>query len=373
MTPFAALSPVSVTAQAEADLALAREMAGHFPVCAGELEIVPLGSGLINTTFAVAAGGGEFVLQRINPLVFPDPPRIMDNLARLQRAALDAGIDAPRLPRFYEAAPDQLQARDRHGHDWRLLERIPDAMPLPTVADSAQATGIGFLLGRFHRFGAALAVDDYHVTLPQSHDTASHRAALDTALDAGWGGADARVAALIDQIHARDPVMGCLREALETGRLRKTVIHGDPKRDNVLFDRAQREALCLIDLDTVQPGLILHDIGDCLRSCCNRVGESATAAQVRFDAELAEALLRGYAEAAPGLLGAPECELLFDAIRLIPLELGMRFLADHLRGDRYFRVSFRGENLNKAEAQLALVADIERQETRLRALSGALA
>ncbi len=366
----------------EADLALARLMAGQFPVCQQVRQLRPLGSGLINTTFAVEAGGGRFVLQRINAAVFPDPPLIMDNLLRLQRAAADAGSGAPRLPRLFQAAPDVLFARDPQGGYWRLLERIADAMPLGEVTETTQAAGIGRLLGQFHRFGASLAVTDYHVTLPQSHDTVAHRAALDAALDPASDRSlatavntelDAAVLMVVDQVRARDPIIGCLQDAVAAGLLKKTVIHGDPKRDNVLFDCAARRALCLIDLDTVQPGLILHDIGDCLRSCCNRAGEGGLPEQVRFDVRLAEALLGGYAEAAPSLLGAPEVERLFDAIRLIPLELGIRFLVDHLRGDRYFRVAYRGENLAKAKAQLALVADIERQESCLRKLAGNLA
>jgi Ser/Thr protein kinase RdoA (MazF antagonist) len=153
---------------------------------------------------------------------------------------------------------------------------------------------------------------------------------------------------------------------LARGDTRVRVIHGDPKVDNLLFDAAGERALCLIDLDTVQPGLLHHDIGDCLRSCCNRGGE-AGATTARFDLALCEALLAGYAAATAGLLGAAEIDLIAPAIRLIPLELGIRFLTDHLQGDRYFRVRHRGENLTKAHRQLALVADIERQAAAIEA------
>lgn len=366
-----------------ADLALAWEMARQFPASEQVLEVQPLGDGLINTTFAVAACGGQFVLQRINSAVFADPPLIMDNISRLQAAAAQEGPTAPRLPRLFEAACGALTACDQHGSHWRLLERVADAMTLPAVTESLQAAEIGRLLGQFHGFGARLAMSDFHVTLPGSHETLRFRASLDAALSdaarqqAGDGREvsdreKAEVSALVDQVRARDHSLTCLRDALAAGVIRKTLIHGDPKRDNVLFDRVGRQALCLIDLDTVQPGLILHDIGDCLRSCCNRFGESGAPLQVRFDAGLAEALLGGYTRAAPGLLGASEVDLLFDALRLIPLELGIRFLIDHLRGDRYFRVRYRGENLRKAQAQLALVADIERQEAGLRRLASSL-
>ena len=362
------------------DLRLAQAMAGHFPVCGAVQAVQPLGSGLINTTFAVQAQAGHFVLQRINAAVFANPPLIMDNLTRLQQAIATAGADAeaPRLPKFFAAATGELLARDAQGGYWRLLERIEQGAPLTEVKAPAQAHAIGRLLGRFHRFGARLPVADYHVTLPQSHDTLGYRAALDETVktlsaSAGSGAEDspaldAQAVAALEQVHAHDRILHSLQEARAAGLIEKTLVHGDPKRDNVLFDRHSGQALCLIDLDTVQPGFILYDIGDCLRSCCNRAGERAMPEQVHFDAQLAEALLGGYTEAAPDLLSAVERELLFDAMRLIPLELAMRFLTDHLRGDQYFRVRFRGENLHKAIAQLALVADIERQEQRLRGL-----
>jgi Ser/Thr protein kinase RdoA (MazF antagonist) len=142
------------------------------------------------------------------------------------------------------------------------------------------------------------------------------------------------------------------------------VTHGDPKLDNLLFAADADRALCLIDLDTVQPGLVHHDIGDCLRSCCNRRGESADGA-VRFDLDTCGAILGGYADAAAGLLSADEIPLLYAAIRLLPLELGIRFLTDHLQGDRWFRVREHGQNLAKARVQLALVADIEARQAAI--------
>jgi Ser/Thr protein kinase RdoA (MazF antagonist) len=362
--------PVGEPALVEPEvLGRARAMAARFPPCAPVHHIAPLGRGLINATFAVECARGQFVLQRINGAVFPDPRLIMENLMRLQQAAAQAGQAAPRLPRFHATDEGLSWVQDGDGAYWRLLERVPAALTLPRVADTGQAQAIGALLGQFHRFGASLAIADFHVTLPRSHDTLGYRAALDEAIaQAPREVLDAQVDALLGQVRARDALLPCLVDALKAGALRKTLIHGDPKRDNVLFDLTGRRALCLIDLDTVQPGLILHDLGDCLRSCCNRAGERALPQDVSFDAGLAEALLAGYSRTAPDLLCATELELLFEAMRLIPLELGIRFLVDHLRGDCYFRVSYRGENLRKAAAQLALVADIERQESRLRRL-----
>ena len=170
---------------------------------------------------------------------------------------------------------------------------------------------------------------------------------------------------------ARQGTAGVLEEARQTGQIPERVIHGDPKLDNFLFDRSGRQALALIDLDTVQPGLVHYDIGDCLRSCCNRRGETADGdAGPSFDLALCRDLLGAYGEQVGDLLLPAEVELLYDAIRLIPFELGLRFLTDHLEGDRWFRVSQPGENLGKARTQFALAADIERNEAAIRAIIG---
>ena len=158
-----------------------------------------------------------------------------------------------------------------------------------------------------------------------------------------------------------------LEDARAQGLIDERVIHGDPKLDNILFDASGRRALALIDLDTVQPGLIQQDLGDCLRSCCNRSGESPQdQGRPDFDLGLCAAILDAYGEETRGLLGPGDIEVLYDSIRLLPFELALRFLTDHLEGDRYFRVTHPGQNLEKARTQLDLVADIESKEPAIR-------
>jgi Ser/Thr protein kinase RdoA (MazF antagonist) len=324
---------------------------------AAPLAVTPLGEGLINHSYRVDAPGSAYVLQRINGAVFPQPERIMENLSALAAAALalpDSGVRLPTLA----TAGDLAYVRDTDGHVWRLMECIEPSRTLKRVDSAGQAREVGRVLGRFHRLGAELDPASLAVTLPGFHHTPSYLAALQAA--AAKALPESEVATALAFIDERRALASVLDDALARGSTRARLIHGDPKVDNLLFDADGRKALCLIDLDTVQPGLLHHDIGDCLRSCCNRAGE-AGADSVRFDLTLCEALLTGYAETTAGLLSDAEIELVAPAIRLIPLELGIRFLTDHLQGDRYFRVRHRGENLSKARRQLALVADIERQ------------
>ncbi len=146
------------------------------------------------------------------------------------------------------------------------------------------------------------------------------------------------------------------------------IIHGDPKINNVMLDNQTGRAVSMIDLDTVKPGLLHYDIGDCLRSCCNILGEEADDFDaVRFDLGRFEAVLSGYTAAAHENLSAQDFDFLFDAIRLIPFELGLRFYTDYLEGNLYFKISHPMQNLDRAMVQFRLVESIEQQEAKIKA------
>jgi Ser/Thr protein kinase RdoA (MazF antagonist) len=330
---------------------------GHSRDDAVDLDLAPLGEGLINDTFRLCTASGAFVLQRINASVFPDPELIMRNLEALYAASVRHPELRVRVPAPVKVG-GRPYVRDTNGELWRLTECIEPSSTLKRLDTAAQAKEVGRTLGRFHRLGGMLDPATLAMPLPGFHDTPSYLAELDQTLDRAEFDDETRNAyAFID---ARRDLVPIFSRALDAGAIQRRVVHGDPKVDNLLFDPSGERALCLIDLDTVQPGLPQHDIGDCLRSCCNRGGEAGEHS-VRFDLELCAALLMGYAETAASLLSRADRDLIAPAIRLIPLELGIRFLTDHLQGDRYFRVRHRGDNLTKARRQLALVADIERQ------------
>jgi Ser/Thr protein kinase RdoA (MazF antagonist) len=249
------------------------------------------------------------------------------------------------------------------------MELIPDAVSLARLETAEQARQVGLALGRFHRLTSDLAPDQLGLTLPGFHrtpDYLSRQLALRSEVDPSVF--DQAVSACIAFIDARRGLERVLEDALAAGRIHRRVTHGDPKIDNILFHATEGHALALIDLDTVQPGLIQHDLGDCLRSCCNRRGESAASGRVHFDLAFCAPILSAYAEETRGFLSPEDVALLYDSIRLMPFELGLRFLNDHLEGDRYFRVSHRGQNLHKATVQFALVADIEANESEIRRL-----
>jgi Ser/Thr protein kinase RdoA (MazF antagonist) len=336
----------------------------------------PLGRGLINDTFLVAAESRRFVLQRLNRRVFPDPARVMANLRTLSnhvRNQADSAARPLRLPDLLVTRDGADFHRDDEGEFWRALGYIENTRTLPALAEPAQAEEVGRALGHFHVLADGIDPDLMHDTLPGFHIAPDYLARFDRAAARPRrepGAAELRHA--LDFVEARRPIVGVLEEAKRQGRLKVRIVHGDPKLDNVLFDVHSGRAVSLIDLDTVKPGLIHYDLGDCLRSCCNRVGENADETDAAFDLERCRALLRGYLAEARGLLTAADRAHLYDAIRLLPFELGLRFLTDHLDGDVYFRVDAPGQNLQRARAQFRLAESVERQEGRIRALIGEL-
>lgn len=349
-----------------------RNIAGAFALDRPVTGIEPLGRGLINDTFSVTAGSRRYVMQRINERVFPNPPVIMANLKAVDAHLKRLGDGSVRLPALISTRDGTSWQRDDTGRHWRMMEFIANAVNLPRVERPNQATQVGAILGRFHRSLASLPTEQLGVSLPGFHETPSYLARFrELMAGAGRRGVDPEMEACVEFIASHEGLAGVLHGACEEGRIVQRITHGDPKLDNILFSADGNRAVALIDLDTVQPGLIHHDLGDCLRSCCNHIEEdSSTRAKVRFDLGVCEGILSGYAGETEGLLSGAEIDLLFDGIRLLPFELGLRFLSDHVEGDRYFKVSEPGENLRKARIQFALVDSIESQEVAIRDIIG---
>lgn len=350
------------------NLAQAWVVAGFY---AGDVQrIEEIGNGRINATFLVHTGHNPFIVQRLNPAVFPDPLAVVRNFLRVtehlkekERAAAGACRFAALLP----TRDGEPWCRDSAGVVWRAQSFI-EGRPLKGISRPAQAVQIGRLLGQFHWLLGDLADEPLEVPLPGFHDLPRYLAAYDR-LAAGQAGEKSphlhRCFAKIEQIR---PQASVLQRACEQGILPVRTIHGDPKVENFLFDQDGQRAISLIDLDTVGPGLLHHDLGDCLRSCCNRGGEEGDVRTVRFDLDICRAFLAGYETEMGGQLNRGHREYIFPAVLLITFELGLRFFTDHLRGDTYFRVSRAGENLERALVQFALVDRIQEQEKQIRAL-----
>lgn len=335
--------------------------------------LMPLGGGHINDTWRVdLTDGRKMVLQRLHPSVFPDPGAVMGNMRRvtghLGRHA-DAG-DGIVFFRLLASPEGRDHFLDPAGHCWRLLTYIERTRTLDRLERPEQAAGIGRLLGRFHRLAAGIDPADLADPLPDFHVTPRYLEQFDAAC--GRGSAcnedEDTCYRIIAALRHTAPVLEEARAGLSL-----QVIHGDPKTANFLFGAEDDRAVSLIDLDTVKPGLLLHDLGDCLRSCCNRWGEDhEEPAATVFDPDFFEALLTGYCQTAAHLLAPADRALLVEAVKLISFELGLRFFTDHLNGDRYFKVERAGQNLHRALIQLHLNRSISEQQEDLEGRLAAL-
>jgi Ser/Thr protein kinase RdoA (MazF antagonist) len=342
-------------------------------------EVREFGSGLVNVTFLVTLDSGDdsrFILQRINTDVFSRPKRLMRNLRtisdhvrdRLKAAPPGAGRrwEVPR-PLLTEDGGDHWI--DAGGSFWRAIGFIDDARTFDTIQDAAHAAEVGHALGTFQNLLSGLPAEKLAVTLEGFHVTPRYLAHFDEVVGKNPPRKSAEVDHALKFVSARREWAGVLEEAREAGKLGLRPIHGDPKVNNVMMDARTGRAVAMIDLDTAGPGLIHYDIGDCLRSCCNPLGEETGAwEEVRFDPDLCRAVLSGYLPAAGAFLTDADYEYLYGAVRLIAFELGLRFLTDYLEGNVYFRTRDKEHNLRRALVQFKLAESIESQEKAIRAI-----
>jgi Ser/Thr protein kinase RdoA (MazF antagonist) len=356
------------------------EIAGQFSPTGRIQAVQEYGNGNINDTYLVTINEDQdeyLVLQRINTRVFTRPKLIVQNL-RTYTEHIDAHRhlawetesrrwDIPRIwptrngKDFYEA-PD--------GSFWRAITFVNHSRSYDTVLNDQHAWEAGYALGRFQSLVSDLCTEKMFDTLKGFHITPHYLAHYDLV----------RAATTITEptpeiefchevIAAYRDWAAVLEDAKDRGELRLRVIHGDPKINNFMISDRTGQAVSVIDLDTVKPGLVHYDIGDCLRSSCNPLGEETIHFDnVFFNINFAKAILEGYISVAQEFLTEYDYAYMQDAIRLIPFELGLRFFTDFLAGNKYFKVRHERHNLDRARVQFKLLESIESQQREIQAI-----
>jgi Ser/Thr protein kinase RdoA (MazF antagonist) len=257
---------------------------------------------------------------------------------------------------------------DDSGGHWRALVFVEGTVTHETAHGPEEAYETARAFGRFQRLLGGWDGPRLHEVIPGFHDTPRRLAALETAAAADRCGRLAESRPEVDALLAQRPLAHALLDARDRGDAPERVVHNDAKIANVLLDARTGEGLCVVDLDTVMPGLSLYDFGDMARSMASGAAEDERElARIEVDAELFAALARGFLDGAGDLLGAAERGLLVTAARVITYEQAVRFLADWLDGDRYYRTApdRPRHNLERARAQRALLDALTRAERAL--------
>ena len=331
---------------------------------------VRFGSGHINDTFCVHTQPGQdpcrrFILQRVSSAAFHHPEQVMANIqgitSYLKKEISAAGGDPQRETiSLCTAKNGTFFYTDAEGSAWRVYPFIEDTVCLQSAETPERFAASARAFGRFQRMLKDYPADTLYETIPHFHDTEDRLSRLKAAVAADPMGRVKDVRRELDFVAAREKDCSVVLQAQREGKLPLRVTHNDTKLNNVLLDRETGEGICIIDLDTVMPGLAVNDFGDAIRFGANHCAEDEQdLSRVKFDLELFEVYTRGFLEGVGGALTSAELEYLPWGARLITLECGMRFLTDYLEGDQYFRIQREGQNLDRCRTQFKLVSDME--------------
>lgn len=331
----------------------------------------PYGTGHINDTFALVVDQAgrpvRYILQRINNDIFKDPPALMSNISRVTAhiANCVSGLDdaSRRTLTVVPTRAGRSYETDAEGNYWRVYLFIERARTYDVVDEPARAAAAARAFGTFIRQLDRFPARELHETIPEFHHTPSRFAALVRAVETDRCNRAAGVKKEIAFFTDREADVHRLVRLLRAGQIPLRVTHNDCKLNNVMIDDLTGEGICVIDLDTVMPGLALYDFGDMVRTATSAAAEDERDLdRVHMQLPMFRALVEGFIAGAGAILTADEIEQLPFAGKLITLETGMRFLTDYLNGDVYFKIARPTHNLDRCRTQCRLVESIEQQE-----------
>lgn len=321
------------------------------------------GEGHINDTYRIRCESATtYVLQRINSKVFPNPVHVMENVVAVTGFLRPQVRDPRECLTLLPTREGAAYLLDAQGDCWRVYAFIDGAICLqaPETPQDFYESAIAF--GRFAHMLVDFPAGTLHETIPDFHNTPARYRAFHAAILADPLGRRAGVSEDIARYLAHEGEAGILHDRQQSGALPLRVTHNDTKLNNVMFDAKSRKALCVVDLDTVMPGLSAHDFGDAIRFGASAAAEDERdLSRVYLDLDRFYAYTRGFLTACKSSLTEPEIASLSLGAKLITLECGMRFLTDYLLGDTYFKTDYGTHNLVRSRTQMALVDDMERK------------
>ena len=334
------------------------------------LRVRPHGTGHIHDTYAVWVMGGDgntrrYLLQRINRYVFRDPEGLMGNIAAVTghlraRIAAKGGDPERETLTLVQTRDGKTYHRTACGDYWRSYLFIEGATAYDVARDDAHVYSVARAFGDFHTLLADFPAEQLRETIPDFHNTPKRLQALEQAANRDVVNRATGARPEIEFVFQRAHRMSALLDLRDSGALPLRVTHNDTKIDNVMIDDKTGEGICVIDLDTVMPGLLAYDFGDAVRAGANPAAEDERdLSKVSLDLHAYERLVSGFLDSARGIWTVEEISQLAFSAWLLTVELGMRFLTDHLNGDVYFKVHRKGHNLDRCRTQFAMVRDME--------------
>lgn len=324
-------------------------------------EVIPTGH--INETLWVEMTDGDqkeyYVAQKINAYVFKEPVKVMANIQTVSDYLKKNNIHEDCDIRQYINAKDGKNYLVDDGFYWRICNYIPNSVSYNTVESIDVLKNAGFAFGRFQAMLADLPMDTLYDTIPNFHNTRSRMDNLFSSYERNEAGRAAEVEEDMAFFREHRAVFSRLVEMLEAGELPLRVTHNDTKYNNILMDKTTGKPVCVIDLDTIMPGLTMYDFGDAIRFAANTAAEDETdLSKVALNMEYFTAFSEGFLKAMGDALTENELNHLALGAFIITAEIGSRFLADYLDGDKYFRIHRPKHNLERARCQIQLAKDM---------------
>lgn len=348
---------------------LLKEVIDSFDFAGTLLDKKAWGNGHINDTYLLMYGQEQknvrYILQKMNKGIFTQPEELMENVMNvtsyLRKIIIKNGGNPDRETLNVILAKDGRPFYvDSIGEYWRAYIYIEDTTCFEHVERPEDFYESAVAFGNFQRLLADYPAETLHETIKGFHDTKARFAVFKQAIADDICGRAASVQKEIEFVLAREDVANCFGDLLANGELILRVTHNDTKLNNIMMDNKTRKGVCVIDLDTVMPGLAMNDFGDSVRFGASTAAEDEQDLdKVWCDMELFELYTKGFIEGCGGKLTKKEIELLPMGAKVMTFECGMRFLTDYLQGDTYFKIHREHHNLDRCRTQFKLVADME--------------
>jgi len=355
-----------------------REVVAAFALPQGTPEMIPFGNGHINDTFRLVYetenGSRKFILQRMNKGIFTKPVELMENVMNvtewLKKKIIANGGDPERetLNTILAKAGKPYYV-DSEGEYWRVYLFISGATSYDQVEKPEDFYESAYAFGNFQRLLADYPAKELHETIVNFHNTASRFETFKKVLAADVCGRAAGVQEEIQFVLDHEAFAHVLCDLEASGEMPTRVTHNDTKLNNIMIDDATGKAICVLDLDTVMPGLAVNDFGDAIRFGANTGAEDEQdLTKIQLDLTLYEAFTKGFVEGLGGALTDIELDHLPTGAMMMTFECGMRFLTDYLDGDNYFKIHREGHNLDRCRTQFKLLKEMEAKLPEMQAI-----